>query len=182
MALVLAPAAASAYEPPWQLGLSVTNNPVTVPDRIQLTMTVNVDLATTPYYLAIVDDDTGSTVSTRSVCNRTCTASLETGWNYQLEPKPRHLHLEAQSTGLPTYNSAPVTAEIVPYDFEAVVTPVSPSVTPIGWIQLSANANRQLNDSPYYVYVVDKARAVMLADAEKFSRALSRILPAGPTI
>jgi hypothetical protein len=149
---------------PYQFEVSLAANPETVqvPGSATLTATANRDVGTTPYYLRIIDDDTGAVLASCST-GASCTASLSPGWAANADPRDRHFHAElVRGTYMPTRSDA-IAVGFLQHFFPVDLKTSDERTDSQGITRytLTATTNRDMGTTPYYLRIRDADNQLM---------------------
>jgi hypothetical protein len=157
----------SAHE--FNLSLSASPNPVTVPGEAIVTATADEDLRPSGASVAIVNDDTGHDVY---VCNSynltnggtTCGAYVDTDWSMNHSPSPMHFHAEVRMNGSEAPSNDPTTSlDVQRHTFNISLSADPQSFTIPGSSTIAATVDQSLYGTPYSVAIVNDATGNDLA-------------------
>ena len=135
--------------------LTSSASAVTVPDSFTLTATLDRDVGPTPYSVAIIDDDTGSSVGG---CGSGTSCTVTVGTSYSADnanPRTRHFHAEVTGSGGPYGPSGQVSVEIRRFNFDVSLASDKSAVTVPDSFTLTATLDRDVGPTPYSVQIVD---------------------------
>ncbi len=149
----MVPGEARAQAP--TVSLTASPSAVSVPDTINLTATASSNVGPTPYYIRVIDDDSGA-VLTSCGSGTTCRPTVFTTWSENADPKPRHYHAEIwSSSGGVASRSPQVTVEVRRFEFDLTLT-ADPAVARVpDNYTLTAATDRDVGQTPYYIRIFD---------------------------